>query len=70
MKIQFKNDLDYQQDAISSITDIFKGQEVCESNFTVFSPEYIEKQVEKQVKGRLKGHDSEVHYSKEDIKQQ
>ncbi|RKE04463.1 type III restriction-modification system endonuclease [Marinifilum flexuosum] len=44
MKIKFESTLDYQQDAISAITDIFKGQEVCESNFTVFSPEYIAKQ--------------------------
>lgn len=41
MKIQFDSSLSYQQDAIDSIVDIFKGQEMCESNFTVYSPEFI-----------------------------
>ena len=44
MKIQFDSSLSYQQDAIDSIVDIFKGQEMCESNFTVYSPEFISKQ--------------------------
>ena len=35
MKIQFNPDLTYQQEAISSITSIFEGQEVCRTNFTV-----------------------------------
>ncbi len=35
MKIQFNPDLGYQQEAISSITSIFEGQEVCRTNFTV-----------------------------------
>jgi len=37
MKIQFNANLDYQQEAIASIADIFKGQEVCRTNFTVAS---------------------------------
>ena len=44
MKIKFESNLEYQNDAISAIVDIFKGQEVCTSNFTVFSPEFINKQ--------------------------
>ncbi len=44
MQIKFESELDYQQEAISAIVDIFKGQEVCASNFTVFSPEYLAKQ--------------------------
>lgn len=44
MKIQFDSSLDYQQDAIRSITDIFQGQELCEANFTVYSPEFLAKQ--------------------------
>lgn len=44
MKIKFEGSLAYQQDAISSIVDIFQGQEKCDSNFTVYSPEYIAKQ--------------------------
>ena len=35
MKIQFNPDLDYQAEAISSIVDIFEGQELCQTNFTV-----------------------------------
>ena len=35
MKIQFDSNLDYQDRAISSIVDIFEGQEVCQSNFSV-----------------------------------
>ena len=35
MKIQFDPNLDYQQEAIKSVTDIFDGQEVCRSNFSV-----------------------------------
>jgi len=31
MKIQFDPNLDYQQEAIKSVTDIFEGQEVCSS---------------------------------------
>lgn len=35
MKIQFDADLDYQREAIDAVADIFEGQEVCETNFTV-----------------------------------
>ena len=35
MKIKFESDLDYQDKAIDSIVDIFDGQEVCQSNFSV-----------------------------------
>lgn len=44
MKIQFDSSLDYQKDAIKAITDIFQGQEICEANFTVYSPEFLAKQ--------------------------
>ncbi|MCG8761960.1 DEAD/DEAH box helicase family protein [Tenacibaculum finnmarkense] len=44
MKIQFREDLGYQQEAINAIVDIFQGQEVCEANFTVYSPEFLAKQ--------------------------
>ena len=30
MKIQFKNNLEYQTKAINSIVDIFEGQEICQ----------------------------------------
>lgn len=35
MKIQFDPDLDFQADALSSIVDLFEGQETCQTNFTV-----------------------------------
>jgi len=35
MKIQFDPNLEYQQEAIKSVTDIFEGQEICSSNFSV-----------------------------------
>lgn len=35
MKLKFNSDLDYQIEAIRSITDIFKGQAQCQSHFTV-----------------------------------
>lgn len=35
MKIKFDPNLDFQHDAIESIVRIFKGQETCQSNFTV-----------------------------------
>jgi len=44
MQIKFESELDYQQDAINAIADIFKGQETCTSNFTVYSPTYIAQQ--------------------------
>ena len=44
MKIKFDSSLDYQRDAIKAITEIFQGQEICEANFTVYSPEFLAKQ--------------------------
>ena len=44
MKIQFDGALSYQQEAIDAIVDIFKGQEKCESNFTVYSPSFLAQQ--------------------------
>ena len=35
MKFQFEPDLDYQQDAIVAVCDLFRGQEVCRSEFTM-----------------------------------
>lgn len=44
MKIKFDSALSYQQDALEAIVDVFQGQEKCESNFTVYSPKFLEKQ--------------------------
>ena len=35
MKLQFEPDLDYQLQAIESVCDLFRGQEVCRTEFTV-----------------------------------
>jgi type III restriction enzyme len=44
MKIKFDSTLSYQQEAIDSIVNIFKGQDKCDSNFTVYSPEFLASQ--------------------------
>ena len=44
MKIKFDSTLAYQQDAINALVNIFQGQEACDSNFTVYSPEFLAKQ--------------------------
>ena len=35
MKIQFDPNLDFQKQAMESVTGIFEGQEICQTNFTV-----------------------------------
>ncbi len=35
MKIQFDPNLDFQREAINAVVDLFDGQEVCQTNFTV-----------------------------------
>ncbi len=44
MEIKFNPNLDYQNDAISAVVDIFKGQEITHSSFTVYDPKYINKE--------------------------
>lgn len=44
MHIKFESQLPYQLDAIESVVDIFQGQEICASNFTVYSPAFLNKQ--------------------------
>lgn len=44
MKLQFDRDLQFQKDAIDSIVNIFDGQEIFESTFTVYSPKYLDHQ--------------------------
>ena len=38
MKIQFDPNLDFQKQAIESVTGVFKGQEVCQTDVTVTTP--------------------------------
>ena len=35
MKLKFDPNLDFQREAINSITDLFVGQKMCRTNFTV-----------------------------------
>ena len=35
MKFQFEPDLDFQQDAIAAVCDLFRGQEACRSEFAI-----------------------------------
>ncbi len=35
MKFHFEPNLDYQQTAIESVCDLFRGQEICRTEFTV-----------------------------------
>ena len=35
MKIQFDAGLDYQHEAINAVSDLFDGQDICQTNFTV-----------------------------------
>jgi type III restriction enzyme len=41
MKIKFDSTLSHQKNGIDAIVDIFQGQEKCEANFTVYSPEFL-----------------------------
>lgn len=36
MQLQFEPDLDYQQDAIAAVCDLFQGQEVCRTEFAIW----------------------------------
>jgi type III restriction enzyme len=38
MKLHFEPDLDYQRQAIESVCDLFQGQELCRTEFTVSKP--------------------------------
>jgi type III restriction enzyme len=37
MKLHFESDLDYQRQAIEAVCDLFRGQEICRTEFTVTS---------------------------------
>ena len=41
MKLKFQSNLQYQNDAINSVVDIFKGQQSRQSNFTVLNSSNI-----------------------------
>lgn len=68
MKIQFDPDLDFQKDAIHSVTCIFEGQEICQTNFTVvplkYDPQmklgFLEKNYDLGIGNRLKLHNEDI----------
>ncbi len=67
MKIQFDPNLGYQKQAIESIVEVFEGQEICQTNFTVIPPQYTTQQVIQGMKNnlgignRLKLMDEDIH---------
>ena len=44
MKLHFEPDLDYQLQAIEAVCELFRGQEICRTKFTV-SPDSMHAQV-------------------------
>jgi type III restriction enzyme len=50
MQLQFEHNLDYQLAAIDAVCDLFAGQEICRTEFTVTAPRslYIAPTVETQ----------------------
>jgi type III restriction enzyme len=75
MKIKFDPDLDFQHEAISSITGIFEGQEVCQTNFSVaplnYDPKmslgFIERHYDLGIGNRLKLLDEDILKNVRDI---
>ena len=74
MKIKFDPDLDFQHEAISSITGIFEGQEVCQTNFSVAPLNYdpkmnlgLEKHYDLGIGNRLKLLDEDILKNVRDI---
>jgi len=69
MKIQFDPNLDFQHEAINAVVDLFDGQEVCRTNFTVaplkydpqFKFEFENKQNDLGIGNRLRLLDEDIH---------
>ena len=66
MKLHFEPDLEYQQQAIASVVDLFKGQERCQSEFTVLVPR-AEDQPELDLDNRLQGYGNQLKLLEEDL---
>lgn len=45
MKLHFESDLDYQLQAIEAVCDLFRGQEVCRTEFAIVVPSVAIKKV-------------------------
>ena len=64
MKLQFNADLDFQAEAIRAVCDLFEGQEVCDSLFTVAgdnSLPLVQAKDEVGIGNRLKLLEDEIH---------
>ena len=51
MKLHFDANLDYQHDAIEAVADLFRGQEICRTEFTVTRKPVIHGQAELALEG-------------------
>ncbi|MDF1822249.1 MAG: DEAD/DEAH box helicase family protein [Alcanivoracaceae bacterium] len=74
MKLHFESNLDYQLQAIESVCDLFRGQEVCRTEFTVTMQAQVaehvpgyEEPTQLGVGNRLTLLDDEVHQNLADI---
>jgi type III restriction enzyme len=68
MKLHFEPDLDFQQQAIASVVDLFKGQEHCQSEFTVLVPRGHD-QPELDLGSSLPGYGNRLQLLEEDIQE-
>jgi type III restriction enzyme len=71
MKLQFDPNLDFQREAINAVVDLFEGQQVCRTNFTV-APLKKEAQIDwlatdLGIGNRLKLLDEDIHTNVKEI---
>lgn len=52
MKLHFEADLSYQAAAIEAVCDLFRGQEVCRSVFTVTAPVFTDAGPQRSFEGK------------------
>lgn len=67
MKLYFEDNLEYQQEAIKSVVDLFKGQEISQSEFTVVSNEVASNNYSLAITDNQLGIGNKLHISDEDI---
>ncbi len=63
MKLKFDPDLDFQTEAVASVVDLFEGQEICQTNFSVGTNEsgpQLGLQTETGIGNRLKLHPEDL----------
>lgn len=71
MKFQFDPNLDFQHEAINAVVDLFDGQEICQTNFTVASLKYDDQidwlETELGIGNRLRLLEEDIHNNIKDI---